>query len=218
MEREIDLQEISDGRLYDAGDMVRVGCNDCEGCSACCRGMENTIILDPYDMWQFAVGPGISFEQLLADGKIELNVVDGAVLPNLKLAGAGESCTFLNTDGRCSIHQYRPGICRLFPLGRIYENHSFRYFLQVNECVKEKRTKVKVKQWIGIPELKKYETFICDWHYFLRDWQKEMLNMQEESRTEHSMKLLKLFYLVPWNPDADFFEQFYRRMRMIRKG
>lgn len=218
MEREIDLKTISDGRLYDSGDMVKVGCNDCEGCSACCRGMESTIILDPYDMWQFAAGPGASFEQLLSEGKIELNVVDGVVLPNLKLAGQGESCAFLNADGRCSIHQYRPGICRLFPLGRIYENNSFRYFLQVNECVKENRTKVKVKQWLGIPELKKYEAFICDWHYFLKELQEEMPKQQEERKKEQSMKILKLFYLVPWNPGSDFYEQFYRRMRMIRKG
>ena len=39
MEREIDLKEISDGKLYEANDMVKAGCDDCRGCSSCCRGM-----------------------------------------------------------------------------------------------------------------------------------------------------------------------------------
>lgn len=45
MKREVDLNEISDGRLYSSGDMVKVDCHDCEGCSACCQGMGNSILL-----------------------------------------------------------------------------------------------------------------------------------------------------------------------------
>ena len=43
-----------------------------------------------------------------------------------------EACYFLNEEGRCSIHSFRPGICRLFPLGRFYEEEGFRYFLQIH--------------------------------------------------------------------------------------
>lgn len=56
------------------------------------------------------------------------------------------------------------GICRLFPLGRYYEEKGFRYFLQVHECQKENRAKVKVKKWLDTPDLKKYETYIARWH------------------------------------------------------
>ncbi len=35
MRRNIRLEEISDGRLYTANDMVKADCRDCEGCSAC---------------------------------------------------------------------------------------------------------------------------------------------------------------------------------------
>ena len=50
MEREIDLKEITDGKFYTANYMVKIGCNDCKGCSECCRVVEDTIILDPYDI------------------------------------------------------------------------------------------------------------------------------------------------------------------------
>ncbi|MDQ9892155.1 YkgJ family cysteine cluster protein, partial [Acinetobacter baumannii] len=75
------------------------------------------IILDPLDIYRLTFGLQQKFEQLLAD-KLELNVVDGVILPNLKMAGENEQCSFLNDEGRCSIHSIRPGICRLFPLGR----------------------------------------------------------------------------------------------------
>lgn len=102
MLRNVSLEEISDGRLYGLNDMAKLGCNDCSGCSSCCRGMGNTIVLDPYDVWRLTGGLGVSLQQLLA-GHLELNVVDGIILPNLKLAGDSEQCTFLNEAGRCSI-------------------------------------------------------------------------------------------------------------------
>ena len=65
MLRNIDLDEISDGKLYTAGDLAKVGCQDCEGCCDCCCQMGDTIILDPLDVWQLMQGRGKSFEQLL---------------------------------------------------------------------------------------------------------------------------------------------------------
>ncbi|GKH32254.1 YkgJ family cysteine cluster protein [Muricomes sp. OA1] len=144
MERYVRLEEISDGRLYGPNDMVRADCGGCEGCPAsCCRGMGNTIVLDPLDVFRMTTALGAKFEELLID-KIELNVADGLILPNLKMDGEGESCVFLNSQGRCSIHDARPGICRIFPLGRYYEDRDFRYFLQTHECLKENRAKIKV--------------------------------------------------------------------------
>ena len=91
------------------------------GCCDCCCQMGDTIILDPLDVWQLVQGRGKSFEQLL-DESLDLHVQDGVILPNLKMAGEKEQCVYLNEKGRCSIHPFRPGICRLFPLGRFYEN------------------------------------------------------------------------------------------------
>ena len=131
MLRNVDLSEISDGKLYDANDMVKADCKGCEGCSACCRGMGKSIVLDPLDVHRLTTGLGVPFEALLSQ-HIELNVVDGLILPNLKMTESADACPFLNAQGRCSIHAYRPGICRLFPLGRFYENDSFQYFLQLS--------------------------------------------------------------------------------------
>lgn len=219
MERDINLDEISDGKLYEAGDLVKVGCNDCEGCSACCHGMGSSIILDPYDMWQLARGLGKGFEALFAEGRMELNMADGVILPNLRLAGGEEGCTFLNGEGRCTIHDFRPGLCRLFPLGRIYEGNSFRYFLQVHECHKDNRTKLKVKKWLGIPELKAYERFVADWHFYLKEIQERVKGAEEEEEQKRwNLLVLRSFYLAPWDGEEDFYPQFYDRLRNVQSA
>lgn len=218
MERNVNLSEISDGKLYDLNDLVKVGCNDCKGCSACCQDMGKSIILDPLDIFRILKAHNQTFEDLLVD-TIELNIVDGIILPNLKMAGASEKCAFLNCEGRCSIHAVRPGICRLFPLGRYYEDHAFKYFLQVHECKIIKRTKVKVRKWIDIPDIKDNEQFIIDWHYFLKDLQSIVKNTQNDSlMKEISMYILKNFYLRPFNYDIDFYLQFNERLSEAKKG
>lgn len=212
MKRILDMNEISDGRFYALNDLVKADCNDCKGCSACCRGMGNSIQLDPLDIYRLTVNLSLSFEQLLQE-KIELNVVEGLILPNLKMAGAEEQCAFLNEQGRCSIHAIRPGICRIFPLGRYYENHSFQYFLQVNECKKTNKTKIKVQKWIDTPNIKENEAFITEWHYFLENV-KEQLNRKKDDNFSRqvNMYLLTKFYIEPYQKEKDFYIQFQERM------
>lgn len=218
MIREVSFEEISDGKLYELNDLVKANCNDCEGCSACCQGMGNSIVLDPLDCYRFIQNTNKTFEELLVDS-IELNMVDGIILPNLKMAGTEEKCSFLNREGRCSIHSFRPGICRLFPLGRFYENNNFKYFLQVHECKKPNKTKIKVRKWIDTPDIKNNEQFILDWHYFLKELQNRMANTKEDNIIKGiSMYVLKNIYIKPYDIDIDFYEQFNERLREAKKN
>ena len=159
------LKDISDGKLYSSNDMVKVGCHDCTGCSACCCDMGESILLDPMDVWHLERNLGQSFEQLLA-GAIDLHVEDGLILPNLKMApsAAGPKCSFLNEEGRCSIHGFRPGICRLFPLGRNYEGEKLSYFLLSDVCPAKNKSKMKVSKWLEVDGMKDYERFLEKWH------------------------------------------------------
>ena len=217
MDREIDMKEVSDGKLYGLRDMVKADCGGCEGCSDCCRSMGNSIILDPYDIYRLTIGLRRSFEKLL-DKEIELNLVEGIILPNLKMSGIQEKCSFLNEEGRCTIHSFRPGICRIFPLGRYYENESFQYFLQVHECRKEPKTKIKVQKWIDTPNPKQNETFIIEWHYFLKALSRRLEHTEEGSfRKSLSMYILKNVYLKPYEENQDFYEQFRVRLAEAKK-
>lgn len=216
MERNIDLGEVTDGRLYSLNDMAKLGCDDCVGCSACCHGMGSSIVLDPLDVFRLMQSEGCSFEELLKE-KIELNIVDGLILPNLKMSEKTGACAFLNEAGRCSIHPYRPGICRIFPLGRLYEDGSFKYILQVNECHKENRTKVKVGKWIDTPQLATNQQYINTWHYFLKDMEGLIKQADDPEVTRQlTMYVLNMFFVTPYEPEQDFYGQFEVRMNQAK--
>ena len=68
MRREVRMEDISDGKLYRAEDLVRAGCGGCEGCSACCETMADTIFLDPLDVFWMMQGLNRSFASLRSRG------------------------------------------------------------------------------------------------------------------------------------------------------
>lgn len=213
MKRNVSLSEISDGRLYGENDMVKADCHGCQGCKQCCTGMGRSVILDPYDVFRLQQGMGRELQQLLAEGSVELNVVDGVILPNLCMTGEEESCSFLNGEGRCSIYNSRPGICRLFPLGRYYGNGDFKYFLQTGECRENRRTKVKAGKWIDTPDPGRYHDYLCRWHYFLNGLEEKVAGAEDGEESKRlNLLLLQVFYLRPYDTQQDFYVQFRERM------
>ena len=210
MRREVTLEEISDGRLYDANDMVKADCQDCKGCCDCCKGMGDSVILDPYDVCRLARGLGRNPADLIGT-VLELGVSDGNILPHLRMQGREERCVFLNEEGRCSVHAIRPGFCRLFPLGRYYTEENFKYIIQIHECAKKNRS--KVKKWIDTPDLKQYEKFVWDWHQFLLDVQEVFYQTEDTKLIKNlNMYVISRFYTKPYEEAQDFYAQFYERL------
>ncbi len=215
MRRYVSLEEISDGRLYSENDMVKADCHGCSGCFACCTGMGNSVILDPYDIYRLQAGLGKALSVLLDEGAVELNVVDGVILPNLRMCGKDERCFFLDSGGRCSIHESRPGLCRLFPLGRFYEDGDFRYFLQTGECSAGNRSKVKVSKWIDTLALSQNHKFVYEWHSLLKGLGAVLETAVKEGDMETAKQLnllfLTTFFLEPYDIGKDFYQQFEER-------
>lgn len=208
------LEEISDGKLYELNDMAKVGCHDCLGCHECCTGMGDTILFDPYDVYRLSRGLGKTVDELMA-GPIELHMEEGLILPNLKMSDTTEACTFLNEEGRCSIHEYRPGICRLFPLGRNYEKEHVNYFVLKDECPARGKTKVKVSKWLSQENIKDYQKYLVDWHNLTKAMRQEMLSSEDEAyKQQTTMLFLQLFFMKPYE-SGDFYKEFYSRRDMI---
>lgn len=212
MIREIDIDEISDGKRYHANDMVKIECNDCRGCSECCKDMDDTIILDPYDIYMLFRATGLTFEELLALGKISLRVVDGIIAPHILMQPDTKACAFLSDEGRCTIHDFRPGFCRLFPMGRIYEGDGFDYFLQVNECNYGTKNKIKLKKWLGISALNEYEKYILHYHNLLKSISVRFADeATDEVIKSVNMLILNTLFKRPYDGEKDFYAQYYER-------
>lgn len=215
MIRNVSLEEISDGKLYTCRDMVKVDANDCAGCSGCCRGMGNSILLDPLDVFRLQKHTGQSFGEMMSQ-VLELNVVDGLVLPNLKMQDQTDACIFLSPQQRCTIHPVRPGFCRLFPLGRYYENDTFYYINQIHECGRAGRTKIRISRWLGQEDMKSYEAFCLEWHRVQKEAQGICEKLTVEQARTVNMYLLKMFFMSPYDTGQDFYYQFAARLTEVR--
>lgn len=203
-------------KLYELQDMVKVGCGGCMGCSSCCEGMGDTIIVDPYDAYRLTEGLNLSFEAMLQNGLLSLHVEDGVILPHLTM-NENNRCVFLNDAGRCSIHESRPGLCRIFPLGRQYKDGRIYYFL-LDECKKSGKVKMKVEKWIDTKQTRVNEQFLLHWHDYIKAFRgcaKEKIREEggETVMKQKNMLLLQTFYFTPYRDD--FYEEFEERLNYM---
>ena len=204
-----------EAKFYDLNDLVRADCHDCHGCSSCCRGMGDSILLDPYDAYQFQI-EGQPVPALLESGAAALTVWEGMILPHLQMNVTTQACSFLSTDGRCGIHDHRPGMCRLFPLGRNFSDGKMNYFLLEQACKNKSRSKIKVCKWLGIEPAEKYHGFVLEWHDFRREMVNILAEGEEEQAKQLNLYLLRTFFLTPYDTNNDFFTQFAQRTARIR--
>ena len=198
----------SDGRFYALQDAVAANCHDCVGCSRCCEGMGDSIVLDPYDLYQFQKSRNLTFDHLMQRDYLGLTMRDGIILPHLKMTDNGDHCPFLTGQGRCSIHNCRPGMCRLFPLGRDFQGEDMEYILLENACSNTNRTDVTVGAWIGVEPEERYHAFVKDWHDFRRQMAKVLCSAGEEQAHELSLRLLHNFFVSGYDLSQDFYPQY----------
>ena len=214
-------------KQFTSRDMVKIGCHDCRGCFSCCQGMGDTVVLNPYDIYELTKNLGKTFEQLL-EREIALHTEEGMILPHIRMEAAAEKCVFLDEQGRCSIHPFRPGLCRLFPLGRSYdypdENRieegeaiGFHYFILEEGCPQKEKTKIKIEKWLGVPRLAMHEAFILSWHNFCKKFQKKAGELirdpeQEEYIRQMNLFVLQMFYGKAYDAEQDFYKQIEERL------
>lgn len=213
--------------------MAKLYCSECNGCGDCCRCMGDTIELDPYDAFQLTYGLGKSFDALIGpvaglheSGGLVLPFLQTKPIPAEEMKARGmsstdgrplEECVFLGKDGRCTIHPFRPGICRLFPLGRQYsaDGKSQCYFMVEEVTCDLPKTKIRIDKWLGIPDLEDYEAFKIRWHSFLKRVSARLAESgsagTEDFRRRVNMLLLREFYIKSWL-GGDFYETVNRRM------
>ena len=118
----------SDAVALGPSDPIQLSCGTA-GCSSNCCANGPHIILNPYEIALICRAAGMSYEDLL--DIVETDRVNGFPLVMLPRDPA---CHFWTETG-CRIYEARPLACRLFPLGRVFENgHSFIVLPDRNRC------------------------------------------------------------------------------------
>ena len=210
------LDKISDGKLYDIEDIVKADTCGCDGCNDCCLDVGDLVVLTPFDVYEIVNYLGVKFNDLLGD-KIELIQNNKISLPYLKMQD-NNKCSFLNENGRCIIHSKRPNICRMFPLGRVYQDNDFKYFLQIGNCPKEDLKDVKVSDWIGIENYNENKRFILEWYKLTKALAFRLKFVRDEKEIEEiNQILLDSCYSINIEEGENFYSVFLQYLPDIKK-
>ncbi|MBQ3420572.1 MAG: YkgJ family cysteine cluster protein, partial [Romboutsia sp.] len=178
----------------------------------CCHDVGDLVVLTPFDIYEMVNYLNTTFDELIGN-KIELRENNKILLPYLKMNEENKKCSFLNDENRCTIHSKRPNICRLFPLGRAYQDDDFKYFLQVGNCPKEDLKDVKVEKWIGIKNYNENKKFILEWYKFIKALTFRLKFIRDENEINAINKtLLDNCYCIKIKEDENFYSEFLKRL------
>lgn len=106
----------------------------CRGCGGCCKGRED-IVLSGFDLYRLCKRLQLP-PQVVINGYCRLYTGSISRMPVVRLEPRADddNCPFL-WQNRCTVHDAKPLVCALYPLGQTIElNGNITYFVQDTGC------------------------------------------------------------------------------------
>lgn len=180
-----------------------------ESCKGqCCKNNE-TIILNPFDIYRIARHFGQPMAEIIKDNCEYYHGSDSKlpIMSIMKRTGDG-SCRFLRM-GKCTLHgKCKPLSCRLFPLGRFHmpdSEEGYTYFLQPITCGgKETQT---VRDWIDADTIGEIDRMSLAWGKAVLELSTYLRGIKNKELLEKAQKAVMFASYFAYDTDLDFVEQ-----------
>ena len=194
----------------------------CRRCGKCCIH-QDTIIFNTQDIYNIAKKKGMTMQQV-AESYTEAYIGRNSRIPIVHLLSNGPkgACPLLE-DGRCSVHDCKPTVCALFPLGRVVMGEKFgepiedpnklnvKYIINDYTCGSAKRVNT-VRSWLakfGIPE---HDEFYLLWNKVLMSLTPTVMKLEKHKVSEFVLNMFwdaiyQTLYLQ-YDVAQDFMPQF----------
>lgn len=136
--------------IDDPNEPIKLGCNSC---GKCCRDRED-ILLKPNDLYSMA--KALNKEPIDIIHYCNTYVGNNSNVPIIAIkfrpTTTGTICPFLKkVDDKtyhCRVHSGKPGVCRIYPLGRIEVKDEITYIIQDIKCVtEEEKIETTINEW-----------------------------------------------------------------------
>ena len=172
----------------------------CRRCGKCCIH-QDMIIFNARDIFNIAKKKGMTMQQVV-EAYTEVYIGRNSRIPIIHLLSNGPkgACPLL-ANGRCSVHDCKPTVCALFPLGRVAINRTddqapgegemptIKYILNDHSCGSAKTVNT-VRSWLakfGIPE---QDEFYLLWNKVLMSLTPAVMKLEEEKVSEPALEML----------------------------
>ena len=128
----------------------------CLLCGGCCRNVKDSIMLEPIDVFHLTRylreqgEPVAGMEDMLARYAHAAWLENNFPIYLLNTVEALDTCVFLK-DGRCSVYEARPQVCRMYPFSAApgSRGRDFQYFLCTEKPHHFADGLVTVKDWLS---------------------------------------------------------------------
>jgi len=134
----------------------------CKKCGFCC---DNTIIyLYPFDIFNLCRALDIkTFEFNIKYSKF---IIDKEGIPRCVLSNR-PGCPF-KKDNKCEFYDLRPLRCRLFPVGRFYQEDKVQFILPKQQCIGfDTGAKQTIEEYMKEQDAEKFDKISEQWNRFI---------------------------------------------------
>lgn len=189
----------------------------CDGCGECCKHRED-ILLTPYDIFRICKFLKIYFDEFIG-AYCEVYIGSSSNLPVVRLR-ASPVCVFL-MHGKCLIHEVKPTVCALYPLGRLAclnsESCEIQYFIQDVQCGTRGQENVE-EDWLkNLGD--NHEECVHIWHSMLN----ELVPLSQRTATADEEAIERIAFVVfrmlysEYDHSGEFLPQFKERLETVKK-
>ena len=200
----------------------------CRRCGKCCKN-QDTIILNPRDIFRIARKQARTMSAVIGD-YTEVYIGSDSRIPIVHLLPKGpkNTCPLL-VDGRCSVHDCKPGACALYPLARVIiapapgeriGPEHVRYMLNDYICGSAKRVNT-VRSWLDRFNIPEHDEFFIEWSELTIVLGTTIRELEETNRSPKLLEALwnityDLLY-IQYDMMQDFMPQFEAAAQKVRK-
>lgn len=202
----------------------------CDKCGKCCK-FRYDILLNPKDMFRAAKYLGetsVDFWKKYCDYYIG----GTSKIPIIRLMwhGKDDHCVFFDEKSGCLIHDAKPNVCAMYPLGRYIEASKLEtpndmsvddigFILQPISCGDQKETHT-VKDWLEHFNIPIQDEYWVKWNKFISLFGGYMRNNEKvlSDKRKGDLYNISLFFIyLNYDMNKDFEPQFDKNAEYVLK-
>lgn len=188
---------------------------ECAMCGDCCRKRKEPILLTGADIFRAAIALETSIANAIAQNTVGYIGGDSHV-PVITLKERLDGSCRLLRNGRCMIHDNKPAVCALFPLGRYFDSReqTYHYFMNPRFCHNGRETgKVwTLQEWLDMFKVEETEKMTAAWHRLLGGISQVTHKMDESKIKGELLDILLNVLYLNYDLKKPYIEQVERNM------
>ena len=192
---------------------------NCKMCGNCCRKRDVPILITGADVYRIASALSMSMREVVEKNTAGY-VGDTSHAPVLVLKERDDGSCSLLRKGRCMVHQNKPVVCVLFPLGRLYDfrDMSFHYFMNPSICASggESEHIWTLKEWLANFEIEDTERMTEKWNKLVAGLTKITTRMKKEKISGRLLDIIFSAMYLNYDMDKPYVEQVDQQMSILK--